>query len=190
MIRLVTFVAILSAFTGCKKKEGDGAAPSTKAAEPAAGCGSDFSDPEQQFCVKLPPGYKLDKAQKEEENSVRYEFQGPEQYFNVLVWGNPQFTYDYQLGVYGPLMKQADHTDVQAGGTTGQTQWWTYKFGTDKPTITALAKSASGMAIQCEGDVPTPAPEVIEACKSLRPYPGGKPRAVPAAGSAGSGSAQ
>ncbi|MGE5181813.1 MAG: hypothetical protein ACM31C_07115 [Acidobacteriota bacterium] len=183
-VTLFTILASLLATTACKKKDG-GADPAAKTAEaPKAGCGSDFADPEQQFCIKLPPGYKLDKANKEEQNSVRYEFQGPEQYFNVLVWGDPQFTYDYQLGVYGPAMKQADHTDVQAGGTPGQTQWWTYKFGTDKPMVTALAKSPSGMAIQCEGDVPTPAPEVIEACKSLRPYPGGKPRAVPAAGSA------
>jgi hypothetical protein len=78
-------------------------------------------------------------------------------------------------------MKKPDHTEVQSGGTPGKTQWWTYKFGTEKPLITALAKSASGMAIQCEADDSTPPPEVLEACKSLRPYPGGKPLPAPAA---------
>ncbi len=184
MIRLVTLFTILGAIaaTGCKKKDGTGD-PAAKTAEaPKAGCGSDFADPDKQFCVKLPAGYKLESSHKDD-SGIEYSFAGPERRFDVLVWTNPQFTYDYQLGVYGPAMKQADHTDVQSGGTPGQTQWWTYKFGTDTPMITMLAKANSGLALQCSCNGTPEPPEITEACKSLRAYPGG-PATAPGAGSA------
>jgi hypothetical protein len=96
MIRHVTlFTMSIAALASasCKKKDAGGESAGKTAEAPKEGCGTDFADPDKQFCVKLPAGYKLEKANKEEEGSVRYEFEGPQQRFNVLVWGNPQFTF-------------------------------------------------------------------------------------------------
>ncbi|MDB4952620.1 MAG: hypothetical protein JWO36_189 [Myxococcales bacterium] len=176
MIRRITLFAIITAAfatVGCKKKEGVADQSSKTAEVPKEGCGTDYADPAKQFCVKLPPGYALETSHKDDSGTT-FEFKGPEMRFDVLVWSNPTFTYDYQLGIYGDAMKKPDHTDVESGGTPGQTQWWAYKFGTDTKLITALAKSSAGMAMQCESNGSPVPPEIMDACKTLRPYPAAK----------------
>ena len=178
--RLVLGLCLASTLVACSGNTGK--APETSSAssaKPAAeeGCGTDYSDPQKQFCVTLPRGYEADP---QIESSDLYpelvHFTGPDTGDGISVsvgFTSSNFTtYDEQVTADEGLMKTAGRT-VEASGTTkgDHGKWWIFTDGGVR-TITATAKAANGKAVNCTPANTTPTPAAVEACKSIRPFTG------------------
>jgi hypothetical protein len=168
--RLVVGLCLASILVGCGGKAENGAATATE-----EGCGTDYGDPQKEFCVTLPAGYKYDRTESDELYSELIHFTGPapEDGISVSVgFTSSNFTtYEQQLAADEEIMKIAGRTVESTGPTKGDHgKWWLF---TDSGihTIAATAKAAKGKALNCTPENTTPAPGAVEACKSIRPFP-------------------
>ncbi len=158
--------------TACKKKEDAAPSPAASAA-PASGCGSDYADPQKEFCLKLPATYTAGAPETPNElYSVDIKFEGPANNgVHVLVGSTSSNfkTYDEQF--------KSDDTWVaskatleSSGPMTGTGKWWSYTNQGYK-SFKAMVKSNGDKTIFCEPTNTVVVSEVIEICKTLRAYP-------------------
>lgn len=160
--------------TACSKKAdaGGGAAPSASAE--VKGCGADYADPAKEFCVKLPAGYTAGKPDAPSElYSELINFNGPMSGFTVTVGftSSNWKTYDDQLAADEKSMTTSESIKVDGtGATLGGGKWWSYTNSGSKG-FSSVTKSNGNKAIGCNPNNTNVAPEVIEACKSIRAYP-------------------
>jgi hypothetical protein len=173
-------LVVLAATAACDKKKDAGAGGAGNAASTGPGCGSDWADPLKLFCVKVPAGYT---AGSPSAPNVLYaegvEFSGPNGGFEINVgFTSSTFTsYDEEVADEDKILNKPDTTIQSTGGTPGESKWWiTQDKGFSYKVVRAIAKSNGNKAIICSptstGDL---APEIVEACKSVRAYPGGAP---------------
>jgi 3-oxoacyl-ACP reductase-like protein len=81
--------------------------------------------------------------------------------------------FDEQEPFYDKIMHGSSRKIIETGGTPGSTRWWVFTDSGSKNIVEALAKSATGTTISCSSNNTVIPAEVIEACKTLRPYPAG-----------------
>lgn len=175
MNRLVAVLAVAAlCTTGCSKKDEGGAGSTTTTS--AKDCGADYADPLKEFCIKLPPGYTPGTPEPADallSESIDFKSGKAGVYFTVSVgFSSASYkTYDEQMksdeDTYGKTQ-----TGVKAeanGATAGGGKWWVYTMGGNK-RVQSDTKSKANKVIACFAQVDSN-PEVIEACKSVRPYP-------------------
>jgi hypothetical protein len=162
--KILATVALLGAVAaaGCHKDEPK---PSASAPAAAPGCGSDYADPNKQFCIAVGPDYQPVAPVKEGE-LVRTSFNAAMSGIDVLVLPKE---FDEQVALTDKTMHGSDRKLEESGGTPGKTKWWVYSIG-KKKYVEALAKSSNGKAIECSSNNSVVPPAVIDACKTLRPY--------------------
>jgi hypothetical protein len=169
--RLVIGLCLASTLVGCSESAPKGAAPAVE-----DGCGADYTDPQKEFCVTLPAGYKADgQIDSSDLYSELIRFTGPDigdgMSISVGFTSSNFTTYEQQLTADEEIMKIAGRTVVSSGATKGDHgKWWLFTDGGDQ-TIVATAKAAHGKALNCSPANTTPTPVAVEACKSIRPFP-------------------
>jgi hypothetical protein len=160
--------------TACSKKENAGAAPSASAAPEVKGCGADYADPQKEFCVKLPSGYTAGAPGKPSElYSELIDFNGPMSGFTVTVGftSTNWKTYDDQIAADEKWMATGTDIKVEASGATaGGGKWWSYTNSGSK-AFSSTTKSNGNKSLHCSPNNTNIAPEVMDACKSIRAYP-------------------
>jgi hypothetical protein len=166
-------LALISLGTqGCNKNE-ETKKEDTKASA-AQGCGSDYADPQKEFCVTIPTGYTPEKPSAPTElYSELINFNGPMSGFTISVGFSSSNwkTFDDELKADDSWLKTGKGIKIESSGkTAGTGQWWVYtQDGTNQ--VSALVKSNGDKAIHCSPNNTSVAPEVIAACKSVRAYP-------------------
>ncbi len=177
MVRAMCFVVVVLAgafgSAGCKKDEPKQAGESAPVVSAAKDCGTDFADPQKEFCVTIPAGYK---ANPPDAPDVLYSelinVNGPSSGFTVTVGftSSNWKTYDDQLKADEALLKL---WKVESSGkTAGTGQWWVYtRTEINGAQVMSTVKSNGDKALRCTPNNMQVAPEVIAACKSLRAYP-------------------
>lgn len=173
MSRFIAFVALVAlCATACSKKDEGGAASTGSGAKD---CGADYASPKKEFCVKLPAGYTAGTdGLTDSLVSENIDFKGPKGEFNISV-GFSSASYKS----FDEAMKSDEDTYFKTpattvkpqgnGATAGGGKWWAFAMGGSKRVLSDT-KSNAGKVISCSGDVDK-APEIIEACKSVRAYP-------------------
>lgn len=157
---------------GCGKKGESGATAEQ-------GCGSDWADAQKQFCLKMPAGYTPapQSAGGGELYSEIIDFNGPSSGFTITVgFTSSNFTtYEEQLAADEDIMKMAGRSVESTGGTPGQSKWWIFtdKASGSAKNIVVTAKANGNKSLRCSPNNTVVAPEVMDACKSIRAYPGG-----------------
>jgi hypothetical protein len=173
---LLTFTTLSICALACTKKDDAGTTSTTAAAAPAAapasGCGSDWADPQKEFCVKLPPGFT---AGKSDPPSALYselitfrDEKGVE--FTVTVGFSSTNWKSYTDELTAEEKWLGESKDIKmgtSGETAGEGKWWIFKNG-GYDSVISLTKSNGDKAIKCSGDDGTPG---VDACKSIRAYP-------------------
>ena len=169
---ILVAVGICACATACSKK--DDAAPSAAAsAAPASGCGSDYADPQKEFCLKLPATYKAQTPSAPNElYSQDIKFEGPANNgVHVLVGFSSSNwkTYDDQFKSDDEWVTSKAKLE-SSGPMTGTGKWWSFTNQGYK-SFKAMVKSNGDKAIFCEPTNMEVAQEVIDICKTLRAYP-------------------
>jgi hypothetical protein len=175
--RLVIGLCLASILVGCSGKAEKSTEKSTETAT-EEGCGTDYGDPQKEFCVTLPAGFKYDRTEPNELYSEVIHFTSPDQQDGIVVtvgFTNGKQTYEEQLALDEETMKIPGRTVESTGTTKGDDgKWWLWFFtdgGDVTKTIEARAKAANGKVSGCEPASNNLTPAVIEACKSIRPFP-------------------
>ncbi len=171
---LVVLAVATLGVTSCSKKD---EAKTDEPAAPAAaqGCGADYADPQKEFCVTLPAGYKA--GAPDAPNDLYSEligFNGPMSGFNVTVGFSSSNwkTYDDQLKADQSFVAMPSFKVTANGKTAGTGQWWVYtRTGSTDSEVLSSVKSNGNKSLRCTPNNTVVAPEVIAACKSLRAYP-------------------
>lgn len=175
MNRLIAILAVATmCTTACSKKDEGGAGSTTTTS--AKDCGGDYADPLKEYCIKLPPGYTAGTPNAPDAlEAERIEFSSGKAGINFDVSvgfsSASNKTYDQQLkddeDSYSKT--QTGVTAVANGATAGGGKWWVYTMGGNK-RVQSDTKSKGGKPVRCFAQVDTN-PEIIEACKTVRPFP-------------------
>ncbi len=170
----VTTVSICA--LACTKKDDAGSGTTTTsasaAAVPTSGCGADYADPQKEYCLKLPPGFKPGKPEEPSElysELIRYRDENNVEFTITVGFSSTNFkTYAEAFAADEKWMNESkDIKIVATGKTAGDGKWWTFKNG-GYESVTSMTKSNGDKVIKCSGDDGTPA---VDVCKSVRAYP-------------------
>lgn len=174
MTRLILSIALVTLCTvACSKKDEGGSASTTTTS--AKDCGADYASPKKEFCVKLPPGYKAGTPEPADAlASETIEFKGPKSDFTIRVgFASASYkTYEEEMKSDEDAYLKTAAATVKPqgnGATAGGGKYWVFTMGGSK-RIVSDTKSNANKVINCSGVVET-APEIIEACKSVRAFP-------------------
>lgn len=174
MAKLIVSIALVALCTvACSKKDEGGNA--SNATTSAKDCGADYADPKKEFCVKVPSGYKPGAPEPADAlTSETIEFKGSKGDFTISVgFSSASYkTYEEEMKSDDDAYLKTPATTVKAqgnGATAGGGKWWVFTMGGSKRVLSDT-KSNANKVINCSGVVQT-APEVIEACKSVRAFP-------------------
>ncbi len=172
---LVVTIAIWGVTACSKKDDAKKDEPAAAATLAASGCGADYADPQKEFCVQLPAGYKAGPPDPPSELYAELiAFNGPNSGFNITLGftSSNWKTYADQLKADQSFMGMSSMKTTATGQTSGTGQWWVYaRTGSTTSEVLATVKSNGDKALRCTANNTVVAPEVIAACKSLRAYP-------------------
>lgn len=175
MNRLIAILAVATlCTTACSKKDEGGTGSTTTTS--AKDCGADYASPMKEFCVKLPPGYKAGTPSPPDAlASETIDFKGPKGEFTIRVgFASASYkTYEEEMKSDEDTYLTRPATTVKPqgnGATAGGGKYFVFTMGGSKRVVSDT-KSNANKVINCSGAVPDAAPEIIEACKSVRAHP-------------------
>jgi hypothetical protein len=161
---------------GCKKSEGSpSGAASAAPKEPACAAG-ETADPAKTFCVKIPAGYKMEAPKENPPNIDVWIKQPDDKPPSIRIWHRADETGTDYTAFTGNIEtdSKASYTKVESKGKlesgTGEFMIATQEEKTHK--IIVAVKGNKRLLVCDASSYETKLPAaVIEACKSVKPFP-------------------
>ena len=172
--RCIVGLCLASSLMACSKGQDSGSGSGGAVAVAVEGCGKDYGDPQKQFCVTLPAGYKVDPKIDSDAlyaELIRFTGDNMGDGMTITLGAEGARTYEAVLTADETFSKTPPRKIEASGPTPGNGGKWWITLNQGYHQLTSTVKAPNGKAVGCAPSNTTPSPAAVEACKSVRPYP-------------------